>query len=94
MNPFHKGKYISKVLSCNTWKGFKRSLTKLKHYSKLKSNGINLSLVAQFEILEMYNVSSEVVELCWLISYLNQGIGIFFLKSIEKVPFSVYIVLK
>lgn len=64
MNPFHKGKYISKVPSCNTLKGYKSSLTKLKHYSKFKSNGINLSLVEQFEILEIYNVSSEVVELC------------------------------
>lgn len=60
MNPFHKGKYISKVPSCNTLKGSKKSVTKLKHYSKFKSN---LPFV-NFGILEMYIVSSKVVELC------------------------------
>lgn len=83
MNPFHKGKYISKVPSCNTLKGSKKSVTKLKHYSKFKSN---LSLIEQFGILEMYIVSSKVVELCWLISNLNQEIGIF-KKKYKKSSF-------
>lgn len=75
MNPFHKGKYISKVPSCNTLKGSKKSVQNLN--ITVNSNQIYLSLIEQFGILEMYIVSSKVVELCWLISNLNQEIGIF-----------------
>lgn len=38
MNFFYKGKYISKVLSCNILKGFKKLVIKLKYYSKFKLN--------------------------------------------------------
>lgn len=38
MNFFYKGKYISKVLSCNILKGFKKLVIKFKYYSKFKLN--------------------------------------------------------